>query len=174
MFIVPVVGNAHGNARLTRMLQPSACRAWDDRHVSSRSLRQLEGRARMTEPTETTAIEAVMVDHPELSDFGFGAFGPLNKSPEERDAFIAASRARMREPRSLVPFALARDWLAQFRKIKGINRHGTSYGLKHVAEHAIGYVTNGVFIAAAIAEGFTIQRDGPNAYLNISMGAWRR
>jgi hypothetical protein len=41
-------------------------------------------------------------------------------------------------------------------------------------ERDIDYVTNGVFIAAAIAEGFSVQRIGnsPNAWLNISSAAW--
>jgi hypothetical protein len=69
----------------------------------------------------------------------------------------------------------ARQWLSQFGRIKALNRRGTSCGLKHVAEHDIGYITNGAFIAAAIAEGFTVQRadDGPNACFNISTKAWR-
>jgi hypothetical protein len=40
-----------------------------------------------------------------------------------------------------------------------INKCGTSYGLKHWAEDSIGNVTNGVFIAAAIVEGFTVRRN---------------
>jgi len=54
--------------------------------------------------------------------------------------------------RSLAQFIVARRWLSQFGKLKSLNKRGSSYGLKHVAAHDIGYVTNGVFIAAAIAE----------------------
>jgi hypothetical protein len=70
----------------------------------------------------------------------------------------------------------ARGWLSQFAKIRALNRRGTSYGLKHWAEDDIGYVTNGVFIAAAIAEGFTVhcvEFGSPNAWFNISTEAWR-
>jgi hypothetical protein len=62
------------------------------------------------------------------------------------------------------------------RRLKSFNKRGTSYGLKHIAEHDMGYCTNGVFIAAAIAEGFRVRREGrsPNAVFNISTAAWRR
>ena len=84
---------------------------------------------------------------------------------QSRQAKFAEERAALFEPRSLDQFDKARKWLRQFRKLSSLNRRGTSYGLKHVAEPEIGYVTNGVFIAAAIAEGFTIARadNGPNA-----------
>jgi hypothetical protein len=75
-------------------------------------------------------------------------------------------------PRSVQQFETARLWLRQFSKVKSSNRRGSSYGLKHVAAHDIGYVTNGIFIAAALAEGFTVQRCGPNAWINISSRAW--
>ena len=80
-------------------------------------------------------------------------------------------------PRSLAAFVKAREWLGRQRKIKTINKSGISYGLKNVSEKDIGYLTNGVFIAAAIAEGFRVVRDGndsPNACLNISKTAWHR
>jgi hypothetical protein len=87
------------------------------------------------------------------------------------------SAIRTRWPRSPRP----RVWLRQFNKTKTLNkRSGTSYGLKHVAEEDIGYITNGVFIAAAIAEGFRVKRcsdNSPNGRLNISKAArgrgWR-
>ena len=82
----------------------------------------------------------------------------------------------MRAPRPLAQFIAARGWLRRFNKIKALNRRGTSYGLKHCAQDDIGYVTNGCFIAAAIAEGFTVRRsqpDSPNALFNISIEAWR-
>jgi hypothetical protein len=65
-------------------------------------------------------------------------------------------------------------WLGRQKMIKTINRTGTSYGLKHVAERDIGYLTNGIFIAAAHACGYRVVRvgDSPNAWLNISQAAW--
>ena len=66
--------------------------------------------------------------------------------------------------------------MRQFAKTKAFSDKGTSYRLKHVAERDIGYTTNGVFIAAAIAEGFAVRQypDTPNAEINISAKAWRR
>jgi hypothetical protein len=119
--------------------------------------------------------------HPELNDFGFGVFGERRRrlSPEEREAEFKANRAKMFEERSLRQFLHARDWLQGQRKLKALNRRGTSYGLKHVAAHDIRYCTNGIFIAAAVSAGFEIERAGswqqsPNAFMDISTRAWRR
>jgi hypothetical protein len=76
---------------------------------------------------------------------------------------------------SLAAFLKTREWLRQWPKVKAVNRSGTSYGLKHIAEAEIGYITNGVFIAAAIAEGFCVERCNsrcPNAWLNITARVW--
>jgi hypothetical protein len=120
------------------------------------------------------ATAAIDMDHvleaePLLSDNGLKYRGL-----DEQD-FIRW-REDIRAPRSLAQFMAARSWLGRFRKIKAPNRRGTSYGLKHCAEDDIGYSTNGVFIAAAIAEGFKICRSGlssPNVWLNVSTEAWR-
>jgi hypothetical protein len=122
-------------------------------------------------------MDRVLEREPLLGDFGFGVWDPRSKTPEERAADLRLNREYIREPRSLAQFMAARGWLRQFRKIKALNRRGTSYGLKHDAEDDIGYVTNGCFIAAAIAEGFTVRRagaygDSPNAWFNISTEAW--
>jgi hypothetical protein len=117
--------------------------------------------------------------HPELTDFGFGVFGERRLPPAEREAAFKANRAKMFAERSLLQFIRARAWLRGQGRRKTINRIGTSYGLKHVAAHDIGYVTNGIFIAAAVAAGFQVERAGPwrqspNAFINISTYAWRR
>lgn len=118
-------------------------------------------------------LKEILAAWPDLNNFGFGAYDPLQKSPEQRRAEIAEKRQVMTEDQFyLEGFMKARSWLRQFKQIKAINKTGTSYGLKHVAERSIGYVTNGAFIAAAIAEGFRIERTGPNAFLNISARAW--
>jgi hypothetical protein len=117
----------------------------------------------------------VLAREPELNDFGFGVFDPRSKTPEERAVVFRRDREFIRDPSSLAQFTAARAWLNRFDKLKALNKRGSSYGLKHVAEHDIGYLTNGVFIAAAIAEGFIVQRigDSPNAWFNISTKAWR-
>jgi hypothetical protein len=120
-------------------------------------------------------MDLVLEREPLLSDNGFKQLRG-RRSQAEHEAQFIQWREDMRAPRSLAQFMAARGWLRQFRKIKASNRRGTSYGLKHCAQDDIGYVTNGVFIAAAIAEGFTVRRtefDSPNAWFNISTEAWR-
>jgi hypothetical protein len=125
-------------------------------------------------------ILMVVTRYPELTDFGFGAcFGERKLPPEEREAQFQINRAKMFEERSLRQFISAHDWLQGQGRRKSLNRRGTSYGLKHVAAHDIGYVTNGIFIAAAVSAGFRTERAGPlqqspNARMNISTKAWRR
>jgi hypothetical protein len=116
-------------------------------------------------------IERIIAEYPELTDHGFGTYKDRRLSPEQRQENFRIDRALMFHPDSIDGFSKARAWLRQWPKTKHPNTSGTSYGLKHVAEHDIGYVTNGMFIAAAIAEGFTIKRDGPNARLNITKDA---
>ena len=120
-----------------------------------------------------TDMARILKQEPQLSDFGFGP-GDFCKTREEAVAKFRSDRKTIRDPRSLAQFTVGRGWLRQFSKLRSLNQRGSSYGLKHIAEHDIGYVTNGVFIAAAIAEGFKVQREGnsPNALFNIPSAAW--
>jgi hypothetical protein len=119
-------------------------------------------------------MAAVLDRELELGDFGFAVFDPRSKTPEERAVELGRQREAICEPDALAQFTAARFWLGHFAKIKAPNPRGTSYGLKHIAERDIGYTTNGVFIAAALAEGFSVRRvgDSPNALFNISTKAW--
>lgn len=126
------------------------------------------------------AIKRALTRFPELTDFGFGVFDERRLPPTERAEQFRANRALMFETRSLDGFQRACDWLTRQRRTKQINPGaGSSYGLKHAAEYEVGYVTNGMFIAAAVACGFRVKRiaDSPNAHLNISTTAnntaWR-
>jgi hypothetical protein len=121
-------------------------------------------------------MRRVLAHQPQLGDFGFGVYDPRRKTAAEREAGLAKERNDICSPSALAAFVVTRDWLRQHNKRKTINKTGTSYGLKHVAEKDVGYITNGVFIAAAIAEGFRVVRigDTPNAWLNISATAWKR
>jgi hypothetical protein len=112
-------------------------------------------------------MDVVLGQQPALTGHGFEATKATN---------FKRNRDYLRENEALAAFIAARHWLAAFPKIKTFSQKGTSYGLKHVAENEIGYLANGVFIAAAIAEGFRIARmgDSPNVLLNISSKAWRR
>ena len=61
-------------------------------------------------------------------------------------------------------------WLEKINKIKTINKQHSSYGLKHLAEDEIGYISNGTFIAAAINCGFNYKASetSPNVSFNMS------
>lgn len=117
------------------------------------------------------AIKRAIEKCPELTAFGFGVFNEKYLPTAQRDAEFRKEREEMFAPRSLEQFERACDWLSGQRRTKQVNpRAGTSYGLKHKMEDAAGYVTNGMFIAAAIACGFKVARafGSPNAFLNIS------
>lgn len=61
-------------------------------------------------------------------------------------------------------------WLSFIKKVKNINKKRTSYDLKHIAEKSIGYISNGVFIAAAVHSGFNYKYlpKSLNASFNMS------
>ena len=60
-------------------------------------------------------------------------------------------------------------WLFNKPRQININWRQSAYGLKHIAEDEIGYVTNGAFIAAAIHAGlkFKVCEDGLNVCFNL-------
>lgn len=106
---------------------------------------------------------------PRLTDFGVGLFdhgrglSPAQfqeKFQKEQETLLNSTDA----------FFKTCEWLSEIEKIKTINSKHTSYGLKHIAEKDIGYITNGVFIAAAIHCGFDFKtRAGsPNVIFNMS------
>jgi len=71
----------------------------------------------------------------------------------------------------LEEFERACEWLKTIDKIKSFNRSNTSYGLKHIAERAMGnYISNDALIAAAIYSGFHIKllENSPNVIFNMS------
>lgn len=63
------------------------------------------------------------------------------------------------------------QWVVTLQKIKTYNSM-SSYYLKHIAEREIGYITNGVFITAALYAGFDYKSSSnptsPNVHFNIS------
>jgi hypothetical protein len=121
-------------------------------------------------------VARILASEPELGSFGFGVYDASNKPPQQRAEELQRDRAAILDEYHIHQFIVAREWLSQFPKTKAPNKTGTSYDLKHVPEDEIGYVSNGAFIAAAIAAGFTVRRigDSPNAWLNISTVAWRQ
>lgn len=66
--------------------------------------------------------------------------------------------------------ASARLWIRSFCvRTQGESKDMSSYGLKHVAEKHMGYITNGAFILAATLEGYTVYpiNKSPNANFNM-------
>ena len=114
-------------------------------------------------------IESVIKKIPALTDFGIGLYGRgRGLSRKEYEVKFKEERKKLLE--STESFEKACEWLSQIERIKSINRKRTSYGLKHVAAKDIGYITNGVFIAAAVYSGFDyITNDkSSNAAFNMS------
>ena len=97
-----------------------------------------------------------------LTDFGLGV--------SERQDF-EEQRARLLA--SVADVFWARWWVSwNFEHRASINPNRSSYGLKHIAEKESprGYLTNGVFIAAAVLAGFRWRKigDGLNAAFFVS------
>lgn len=134
-------------------------------------------------------LHRVLDAHPMLTQRGFdsawmpGVGCEGDKSPRERRALLTERRQEAYESDwSFDQFELAWIYLSRQTKIKSINRRTGSYGLKHRAENLMrafghfrplgNYVSNGMLIAAAYAQGFEVRPIAPdnyNAYLNISM-----
>ncbi|HEY9793466.1 MAG TPA: hypothetical protein V6D22_23910 [Candidatus Obscuribacterales bacterium] len=108
-----------------------------------------------------------------LSFAGFGAGDVrLNETDAERKNRFENDRQSLRQSLALCQRVVA--WLtANVAKTDAIDNSQSSYGLKHVAENEIGeYVSNGVFIAAAIFAGYRYQlcRQGSlNAFFNMAV-----
>ena len=116
-------------------------------------------------------IEQVLNKYPLLGASGFKYYDKVYyKTKERHEEVFVRDREYMKSSDALVQFAAARRWLR--KQTKGVQRLANSYGLKHRAERAEGtYIPNGVFIAAAVAEGFKITKpDGPNVRINVLMG----
>jgi len=118
-----------------------------------------------------------MALEPELGDLGFGIQDYKLLSPRERAAELSERRAALASCCSQDGFERAKRWLVDQGRLQRISRRHTSYGLKHLAEPEIGYVTSGEFIAAAIALGLRYRRcsrTSPNAFLGIAPQKPRR
>lgn len=106
----------------------------------------------------------------DLNDFGIGLIdSDLAKPREVRAGILNAEREALRLSVERVGHVV--DWLKEFvAPIEAMNPRRTSYGIKHVAEQDIGYLTNGVFIAAGIIAGYPyeIQSNSPNVRFGMS------
>lgn len=123
---------------------------------------------------DASGIEArlaiTMAKHPELNDFGIGLFdGGRGLSAEEKHAKNAENRKILRASAAAVTNAVT--WLQEnIEPTRTINTRHTSYGIKHIAEKDIGYITNGVMIAAGIIAQYPyeIMPGSPNVPFGVS------
>lgn len=115
-------------------------------------------------------LKAVMAEHPDLNDFGIGIFYKDQEKPiEERAIILAKNREKLRE--SVERVSATVKWLREnVEHTKSVNRKSSSYTIKHIAEKDIGYITNGVFIAAGIIAGYVyrIRPTSPNVLFGMS------
>lgn len=117
------------------------------------------------------AVSRIRDAFPDLGPFGFWHSGAL----VTRERFDA-DRAAMLDQDHLGQFRRAMAWLLVcVDRGKNLNRCSTTYGLKHAVEHAMRaagergiYVSNGMFIAAALTLGFRVEQIArtPNAWTN--------
>jgi hypothetical protein len=116
-------------------------------------------------------VNAVMADFPDLTYSGF-----WRKARGEK---LESQRALMLTDDAVEQFINAKAWLGRQPKSRTINRAAPSSLLKRIAAHEAkfyglpgdGYVSNGMLIAAAVATGFTVEPDPPNALLNLNSRA---
>ena len=113
-------------------------------------------------------IETVVEKIPQLTDFGIGIYQRFKGTREERLTEFKKQQEILLN--SEEAFYRVVEWLEDKPKRKSINYKHTSYGLKHIAEKKIGYITNGVFIAAMVHCGFDYKQisGSPNVRFNIS------
>lgn len=131
------------------------------------------------------AVRRVMAQELQLTSHGFDSVWPRN--PDERKLSRAERQSAFERRRSstlsddcMDEFELAWIYLSMQQRRKTINLDFGSYGLKHRAEnlsrkhglhkHLGNYVSNGMFIIAALAVGFEAKQmnNDLNACLNIS------
>ncbi len=121
------------------------------------------------------ALQHIIKKIPRLTIFGLGIYTETSRSPIERRKKFDAERTKLLEAEYLAQFEKCVCWLNhEIWPTSRINKKYSSYGLKHIAERDIGYVTNGVFIAAAVHCGFRWKVDGdddPNPCFNVSTHA---
>ncbi len=109
----------------------------------------------------------VLETEPTLNGFGFGLTRSAYPSDADYERQLIASRNEMIQEYEV--FTMVSDWLRLNAKPrKTINPAMSSYGWKHHVERKIGrYVSNGIFIAAAIHCGFKYKKMAPNADFNL-------
>lgn len=100
----------------------------------------------MLYPLTKTYVAAVLDRLPTLSTNGLTTCRKQADFARDRESLLSDDGIEMA--------SRARVWMLPFAKRKTAYHRYSSYGLKHIAEPAIGYTTNGAFIIGAIAAGF--------------------
>lgn len=94
-------------------------------------------------------VERVLREHRNLHMLGYG--NHRHRSERFTADEIEGYRAEMLTADSVQRIDVTCAWIeVNFRPADYINRRSASYGLKHAAEPAIGYITNGQFICAML------------------------
>lgn len=109
------------------------------------------------------AIATVMRAWPDLGYFGLKHSGKFE-----------IDRKRLEGDHAAEEFIRALSWLERVPKRKTFNPYNSSYGIKEAAEKwTADYISNGVFIAAAIHAGFRVAQifGTPNAEIGIATSA---
>src|SRR5690349_135793 len=97
-------------------------------------------------------IQKVIDKLPQLTDAGVAVNIGNKMSQDEYEKKFHEDRESLLN--STEVFEKTCKWLEHIQKIKTINQNHSSSDLKHIAERETGYISNGVFIAAAIHCGF--------------------
>ena len=113
-------------------------------------------------------IDKIMRKLPQLNVFGIGVNQEDLRKASERATELERDRKELLA--SVDACNKCCEWLRRnISKIKTIDKRHTSYELKHLAETEIGYMTNGVFICAAIHCGYPYKlTNGPNVRFGMS------
>lgn len=146
--------------------QPSVQRA---QHIIAKEGGFCSWQELLTADDDKAQLAAVIHFHPLLCDHGMGTMDHWRLSLSEQKQNLARDRRQLRK--SVDEVVKTRSWLrSNVAKIKTINRQAHSYRLKHLAEMEIGYITNGVLIAAAILEEYRehIRYGDPNVEFAMS------
>lgn len=109
----------------------------------------------MSRAHDLDRIAQVLAEHPQLNAGGNGTSNIRTTSDQ-----MAASHAELRTEQGMIDIAEILDWL-RAQDLALVKRPGasqpSSYTWKHIAENSMGrYVTNGAFIAAALACGIPV------------------
>lgn len=108
----------------------------------------------------------VMEQHPQLNNFGIGAFDAHKKTPAQRNTEIAAGRDVLLRNEHIVKQLV--EWLEENVSLIQTPTQD-SYRVKGLIERSRGeYITNGDLIAAALIVGYPYEYDAPNVLFGMS------